>query len=67
MQRMEMGKRWDARGKGTREDAVEEHGAVIALEVVLVLAQPKPIAEQELLKVVQLFEEQESQQGQKLQ
>ncbi|KAI5833199.1 hypothetical protein K523DRAFT_370058 [Schizophyllum commune Tattone D] len=49
-----------ARGAREGKDAVEEHGAVVALAVVLVFAQPQPIAEQELLKVVQLFEEQES-------
>ncbi|KAL1667537.1 hypothetical protein GGF50DRAFT_86620 [Schizophyllum commune] len=49
-----------ARGAREGKDAVEKHGAVVALEVVLVLAQPQPDAEQKLLKVVQLFEEQES-------
>ncbi|KAL1676489.1 hypothetical protein EV122DRAFT_216310 [Schizophyllum commune] len=49
-----------ARGAREGKDAVEEHGAVVALEVVLVLAQPQPDAEQELLAVVQLFEEPES-------
>ncbi|KAL1693849.1 hypothetical protein GGG16DRAFT_110746 [Schizophyllum commune] len=49
-----------ARGAREGKDAVEEHGAVVALAVVLVLAQPEPDAEQELFKVVQLFEEPES-------
>ncbi|KAL1735775.1 hypothetical protein EV714DRAFT_267325 [Schizophyllum commune] len=49
-----------ARGAWEGKDAVEEHRAVVAFAVVLVLAQPQPIAEQELLKVVQLFAEPES-------